>query len=658
MTIEHVDGVSSPEKEIAEYLLTFRFDDIENFKISKEFEIILEEFYLLRDILDSDPWSFKNIVKKAVMIAILEYRFEDNSFMMKEKARKIYESKMKISLRVLHSIKMRDLKSSEHEGKIVTFPCEIASIDDCKSVTRRALYECAKCGNIELDIGYEDMELSCMEHKRPLKEIRILKSEDIQTVILREMFLDADGYNQIIRTGKLHGEDVDTVYMGQKKKITGVFRSVKKEKKKENDIIIDIINVESSEEKKDIMPSPELLAKLKSMAIDGTLLDYLTDSFAYHIYGNRDSKFGILICLVGGNSTDVLRGVLHIALIGDPSRGKSEIIAYISRVSNKFMFTNGKGSSGIGLVFGMVKLADGRMVEMPGPVVLCHNGNVGVDEFDKMVPEDRGMLLECMAQGMVSRAIAGKIIRTPANTGIIAAANPKHGKWDNDLTILDNIGWGSYAAPLLARFNLKFRFIDNPNAIEDRRILDHRRKTRNGKAKDLLTDQEIRAYLNYVKELTPQIDEKTSKIIDDFYIDLRMSSVQNGDGGIPIDMRQYGGIETIATAIAKMLFRETVTDECVNMAIDLYKKSIESFGVSLSKGMMEGSLDDIFASKDQVFEAAVNKRKDDYGWFLEYDVIEEMRKHPLFQKYDAQKFYDEMHEKAKIIKKNGKFRIS
>ena len=86
------------------------------------------------------------------------------------------------------------------------------------------------------------------------------------------------------------------------------------------------------------------------------------------------------------------------------------------------MFTTGKGSTTAGLLIGMEKMADGRLIPMAGPVVLCNEGCVVIDEFDKMTDHDRASLHEAMEQQQVSITKAGKQITAPAITTIIACS--------------------------------------------------------------------------------------------------------------------------------------------------------------------------------------------------------------------------------------------
>ena len=215
-----------------------------------------------------------------------------------------------------------------------------------------------------------------------------------------------------------------------------------------------------------------------------------------------------------------------------------------------------------------------------------------------MDEKDRGYLHEVMEQQMISFAKGGKYLRIPAQTTIIACANPKFSRWDEELSIHDNL---PFPASLLSRFDLKFRYLDRPNYDLDTAIAEHVMKMRDGLPSDLLTEDEIMAFINHARTLTPKITPDAKKCAMDFFVKLR-NNKNNPKDSITIDQRQFEGIIRISTAYAKFHFRSVVDIDCVEKSIELYKSSLLSFGMNVEDGMAQSGIADYHAKNATNFE--------------------------------------------------------
>jgi len=117
------------------------------------------------------------------------------------------------------------------------------------------------------------------------------------------------------------------------------------------------------------------------------------------------------------------------------------------------MYTSGRGASAAGITIGIVKRPDGTSIAQAGILPLCDKGFAFIDELDKMNPNDRSGLHKAMEQQTVSISKAGHSMTLPARTAIIAAANPKGGKWNEQAPVVDNI---NLMPTLLSRFDIKW----------------------------------------------------------------------------------------------------------------------------------------------------------------------------------------------------------
>ena len=189
----------------------------------------------------------------------------------------------------------------------------------------------------------------------------------------------------------------------------------------------------------------------------------------------------------------------------------------------------------------------------------------------------------------VSIAKAGIVATLNARTTIIAAANPKRGRYDTDLSVAENI---NLPPTILSRFDLIFVIRDVPDATLDEKIADHILSLRAGTGKEAqppIPPDLLEKYVAYArKKIRPVMSEKAAELIKQFYLEMRKMSKKKEQEmafeSVAITPRQLEALIRLSEARAKMFLRREVTEEDAKEAIELMKIMLSTVGYDVVSG--------------------------------------------------------------------------
>jgi replicative DNA helicase Mcm len=276
-------------------------------------------------------------------------------------------------------------------------------------------------------------------------------------------------------------------------------------------------------------------------------------------------------------------------LIGDPGSGKSQMLKRISVVAPKARYVSGKGASGAGLTAAVVKdeFLKGWSLEA-GALVLTNGGQCMIDELDKMGKDDRAAMHEALEQQTVSIAKANIQATLRAETTVLAAANPKFGRFDPYDTIAAQI---DLPPTLINRFDLIFPIKDIPNEEKDEKmakfILSLHKDTEINKG-EIDTDF-FKKYVAFAKQhVFPKLTDGAFEEIKDYYVKMRGSG--SGEGSmktIPISARQLEALVRLSEAAAKVRLSDKVTKADAKRAIDLLHYCLTQVGMDEKTGVFD-----------------------------------------------------------------------
>jgi replicative DNA helicase Mcm len=351
----------------------------------------------------------------------------------------------------------------------------------------------------------------------------------------------------------------------------------------------------------DISPEEERL--FASFQGDPTIVDKIVMSLAPTIKGMEEEKEAIALQLFGGvekrHPDGVrVRGDIHMLIVGDPGTAKSQLLRYIAEVAPRGIYTSGKGATAAGLTAAAVKddFAGGRWVLEAGMLVLADGGMAVIDELDKMSPDDRSAMHEALEQQTVSIAKAGITSTLNARCPVLAAANPKWGRFDTEKGVAEQI---DLPPTLLSRFDVIFSIKDRPNQERDRRLAigilaSHREGEARVYAPETMTSSTgapfppelLKKYIAYAKRtIRPVLSEPALAVLTDYYVSVRAQG-EAPDAPVPITARQLEALVRLSEAAAKARLSSEVGVEDAQRAVHIMQNFLKR--VAMTEG---GKLD-------------------------------------------------------------------
>lgn len=564
---------------------------------------------------------------------------------------------------------------ADHVGKLICVDGLITKRTEIRPKVKMMVLRCPYCEHVEKVIVERSTVIpeACSSCKR-----RGLQHDEEESRFVNLQKLEAQEPLERIRGGAqashievwLEDDLVNTVSPGQRVEITGVLRirPFSETKGQSSRTVyskyLDAVHfkrVEKEFEEVDITKEDE--ARITELSKDPNIYQKIVGSIAPSIYGHDEVKEALALQLFGGTPNKrlsdggMIRSDIHVLLIGDPGISKTRMLQYIANLAPKSIYVSGKAVTSAGLTATAEKdeLGDGGWTLKAGALVLASGGLASIDEFDKIRPEEVAAMHEVMESQSISVAKAGIVAKFKAKTSILAAANPKYGRFDPTRYPAEQF---DIPPTILSRFDLIFPIKDILDEEKDRKlasfILDQHTFAGKRATKTISEEEEVkppietdmlRKYIAYArKKIMPVLTPEASEKIREYYVELRKLGATQG--AVPITPRYIEGMVRLAEASAKTRLSNRVELIDAERAIRLMDFMLKS--ITMDRGLGRIDIDIITTGQpkskaDRIRNVLdiVKELEKEYDMVEIEKVVEEAKKYGI-DEVTARKVIEEM----------------
>jgi len=551
-----------------------------------------------------------------------------------EEALRLYDLPVDVSLGQAHvrvhnlgeTTEISDIRS-RHVNTLIAVEGTVERASEVQSKIQEAAFECQRCGVLTYipqsgSERQEPHECQGCERQGPF-QINFDQSEfvDAQTLIVKRRPANATTGDGVSIEVHIEDDIAGEITAGDTVTVTGVLHLLGDDQRTDatlGDKYLDGLSVTIKDDRYlDLDITDGDKREIVELSNKADIYEQMVDSYAPTVYGYDQEKLAIILQLFAGVTKHLpdesrIRGDLHVGLIGDPGTAKSRLLDYAGRLAPRTVAVSGSGSSSVGLTASMERTSNGSdtWAVKAGALPLADRGLARLDDLDKFHSEERGTLGSVLEDQTIEVNKASVQTTLKARTAVLAAANPKYGRFDQYEPIGEQV---DLEPGLISQFDLLFVVTDQPDERHDERVAE--RILQANYAGELNTqhsemdapnvsDAKIR---NQVEQVAPEIDpellrkyiayarrncfptmtDAAIETIKDFYVDLRSKGADE-DAPVPVSARKLESLVRLAEASARVRLSDEVVEEDAERAIMITRSCLQDLGVDPESGSSNG----------------------------------------------------------------------
>lgn len=468
-------------------------------------------------------------------------------------------------------------RDSHNIGKPVTVKATIEKASEFLPEIVSATFECSQCAAIH------DKAQETTTVKKPYKcdcgskKFNLIEKEFENVIELR--LGNQEGHNEyvkaVFRTDEIREEVNKVLKPGNQVKITGIgreeVRTHKGKKSKKVDPVLEIIDFTQQDRNKDLEDFKK--EKVDQVKAKVDLLDNPFESFARslapHVVDADMAKKVFAAGLLGGPETEHRSdGRIHILNLSEPGLGKSDIQKFCKKTFANYYRADGRNATGVALT-ATVEQENGQYMLKAGKLVYANEGVLGLDEFDKMEPEEASRLNEAMTSKTFPVDKASINAELPGAATIIATGNFKQDSLDEFTRMSEQLP--EHTASLMDRFDLVHAQTppENQEAVQDAMLGSYAEKEAKFDAE--FDQEELVIYRQLARDVDPVLSEEAMNGLKKWLSGQETIADVKGDRTFSNRSNRY--INTLAkltTMFARSRLSEKANMQDVEAAVGLF----------------------------------------------------------------------------------------